>query len=117
MPIPFGSNSFSTELERIVEAQLKQQGLTRAEVNDTGAQQDNIYYVEWVTQTGIPVDFYVPSKNLIIQVDGPSHFLIDSEGVLSKTYRLSDVRIDELFRAYGYDVLRIHYQQVMPNRN
>lgn len=51
------------------------------------------------------VDFYVPQKKIVIEIDGDSHF--------DETARLTDHLRDKYLRQHGHKVLRFTNLQVM----
>lgn len=71
---------------------------------------DGVQYEEqYLTSIGFPVDFYIPQKRLIIQVDGVFHFITDMEG--KEFFKLKDVRFNEMHEAAGYKIERVHYSK------
>jgi very-short-patch-repair endonuclease len=60
-----------------------------------------------VPQTKFVVDLFLPTKNTIIQIDGPSHFLdIWGKDELDKRQILDQSENEELLR-FGYRVIRV----------
>jgi very-short-patch-repair endonuclease len=71
------------------------------------------YEQEYKTSAGFYVDFYIPSQNKVVNVDGPSHFIKVFDGQnFSEIQRPQDHLIDDLLRASGYNVVRIHYSKL-----
>ncbi|MFV9876196.1 MAG: RAP domain-containing protein [Rickettsiales endosymbiont of Dermacentor nuttalli] len=52
------------------------------------------------------VDFYIPKRSLIIQIDGPSHYYSSSE--LNSSTELNS----HLLKKQGYNIERIGYQDI-----
>ena len=57
----------------------------------------------WIEALEVPVDIFIPTQNLIIQVDGPSHFFRDRQ------LHASDILNSQLLERMGYRVKRIPY--------
>ena len=64
----------------------------------------------FVDGVGSCVDIYVPKHNLIIEVDGPYHFIRDESG--QDVYNPRSNLKTGLLKRLGYTVERIHYKDV-----
>lgn len=60
----------------------------------------------WVENLALPVDIYVSSKNLILQVDGIHHFYPNGE------YHFRDVFTTKLLERYGFRVVRLNFRDL-----
>ena len=60
----------------------------------------------WIETSATFVDFFVPEAKLVIQVDGPSHFL--SNGQPNGSTALQN----RLFEKTGYKVVRLHHKEL-----
>lgn len=58
---------------------------------------------------GLTVDIAIPAKNIVIEVDGRSHFVMDQIGALS--YDGSSRLKSRLLEAMGFRVVRIRYNE------
>ncbi|MGH1468950.1 MAG: hypothetical protein ACRBBP_08750 [Bdellovibrionales bacterium] len=66
-----------------------------------------VYLREFQTTPGFYVDFYIPAKNRVVQVDGPHHYIISYEKDLLRKLRPQDILIDEVLKSHGYEVERL----------
>ncbi len=71
------------------------------------------YSREFQTTPGFFVDFFFPTENKILQIDGPLHFTaryVNGERVLR--LRVKDELMDQVLRAYGYKIERWNVDEV-----
>ena len=72
------------------------------------------YETKFKTKPGFYVDFFIPEKNRIIQVDGPSHFIKEIvDGVFVENQRPQDLLIDEVLKVFGYQIKRQSYRTIL----
>lgn len=65
------------------------------------------FQAEYRTRPGFIVDFFISRFNLIVQADGPFHYIRDLGG--DEFQRPQDLRMDEILRTFGYTIQRIKY--------
>jgi very-short-patch-repair endonuclease len=68
-----------------------------------------VYHTHWIPGAATTIDFFVQKHKLIIQVDGPTHYL--SDGSQNGNTRFQTRLLEKL----GYRVLRLGYREL--NRN
>jgi very-short-patch-repair endonuclease len=65
-----------------------------------------VYHTHWIPGAATTIDFFVPKHNLIIQVDGPTHYL--SDGSQNGNTRFQTRLLEKL----DYQVLRLGYREL-----
>jgi very-short-patch-repair endonuclease len=68
--------------------------------------EENVLHSHWISGAATTVDFFVQKHNLIIQVDGPTHYL--SDGSQNGNTRFQTRLLEKL----GYRVLRLGYREL-----
>jgi very-short-patch-repair endonuclease len=63
--------------------------------------------------TFLPFDFYIPSKKLIIELDGPQHFIQISNWDNPFKTQIKDAYKDRLARQNGYTIIRLLQEDVL----
>ena len=69
------------------------------------------YQYEYVTQLGTSVHFFIPADNIIYQVDGPTHFILNTKNQPLQQ-RPKDIFMDEIHEALGYRVYRKPFYEI-----
>jgi hypothetical protein len=67
---------------------------------------EEVRHSHWIPGAATTVDFFVQKHNLIIQVDGPTHYL--SDGSQNSSTRFQTRLLEKL----GYQVLRLGYKEL-----
>lgn len=75
------------------------------------------HYTDLLPHTKLEADFYLPAHNLVIEVDGPSHFFSNFSDQNYQSQIRADEKKNGLILGIGLSILRIQHKRTLYKRD